>query len=301
MQNLIFRFARIAALIAVGLSSLDGASAANRITEQLTIGKIPVLVSRPPAVDARTRLVLLYHGFGEPASPKELAQALPLADSNVVAAYVNLPLVADRMPEGGVQELMRIQRVDFVNGLFYRSIAGAVQEMPSLVSELGTRFGIDVAHGVGLFGFSAGGSAVLLALMDCPVPISAAVVVNAPFSVRQNVASWESALHRSYDWDEPSLRAAEHFDVQRHADRIASRTPRPAILVLQSASDEHLDVEPAVQAVAALKSAYESRGSDAAVELRILDNSGHNFSAADAAVATAASGWFRAHLAHRST
>jgi predicted esterase len=272
--------------------------ASDRVSEQIVIGKVPVIVSRPEVADAHTRLVLLYHGFGPPASPRQLADALPLADANVVAAYVNLPLVAGRLPPGGVDELMRIQGSDFVNGLFYRSIAGAVDEMPALVHALAERYHVDVDQGIGLFGFSAGGSAVLLALMDSQLPISAAVVMNAPFSVRQNVKTWERAFNKTYQWNEEAVRAADHFDVAAHADRIAARKPRPALLVLQSASDEQLDADAAAKASAALDAAYKATAAGAPVEFRALDKRKHNFGPGDTQIDDEVSSWFRAHLTH---
>jgi alpha-beta hydrolase superfamily lysophospholipase len=209
-----------------------------------------------------------------------------------------MPLVAGRLPPGGMEELMRVQRTDFVNGLFYRSIRGAVQEMPGLVSEMAARYRFDTDKGIGLFGFSAGGSAVLLALMDSPLPISAAVVVNAPFSVEQNVKSWERALNQTFKWDAKSERAAKHFDVEGHAGRVASRTPPTAILVLQSTSDEHLDIGPAEHAFAMLKSAYRASAPETDIEFRTLKDAKHNFGAAETPIVSAAADWFRAHLAN---
>jgi predicted esterase len=296
MQNVLARAFRTIALIAASLSSAYGYAAADRVTEQMMIGDVPILVSRPATIDARTRVVLLYHGFGAPASPRDLEKAVPLSGSNIIAAYVNMPLVADRLPAGGVDELMRIQRTDFVNGLFYRSIAGAVAEMPSIVNALGKRYQVDTTKGIGLFGFSAGGSAVLLAMIDSEIPIAAAVVVNAPFSIQQNVKSWERALKRAYQWDADSLRVAEHFDVARHADRIASRSPGVAMLVLQSASDELLDAKPSEEAVAALRAAYKAAGSHADIELRVLERGTHNFSAAETEIDQRATDWLQSHL-----
>src|SRR4029077_21189017 len=87
-----------------------------RVKEQKSVGGVPVLISRPGVVNPNTRLVVLYHGFGPPQNPRALAQVLRLEEMDAVLAFVNLPMVADRMPAGGKGELLRLQKEDFVNG-----------------------------------------------------------------------------------------------------------------------------------------------------------------------------------------
>lgn len=41
-----------------------------RVTEQKSVGGVPVLISRPGVVTPNTRLIVLYHGFGSTAKPK---------------------------------------------------------------------------------------------------------------------------------------------------------------------------------------------------------------------------------------
>src|SRR5262249_45918276 len=51
-----------------------------RVTEQKSIGGVPVLISRPEVVNPNTRLVVLYHGFGPPQNPPALAEVLRLEE-----------------------------------------------------------------------------------------------------------------------------------------------------------------------------------------------------------------------------
>src|SRR5215467_2834701 len=161
-----------------------GPNSSARVTEEKSIGGVPVLISRPEVVNPNTRLVVLYHGFGPPENPRALAEVLRLEEMDAILAFVNLPMVADRMPAGGRDELLRVQKEDFVNGFFFRSIRGAIAELPQIVKELTATYHFS-DKGIGLFGFSAGGAAALLALIESDVPITAAVTVNAPMSVMQ--------------------------------------------------------------------------------------------------------------------
>src|SRR5437762_3027009 len=49
-----------------------------RVTEQKSVGGVPVLISRPRVVNPSIRLVVLYHGFGPPQNPRALADVLRL-------------------------------------------------------------------------------------------------------------------------------------------------------------------------------------------------------------------------------
>jgi hypothetical protein len=95
-----------------------GPNSPARVTEQKSIGGVPVLISRPGAVNPNTRLVVLYHGFGPPQNPRALAEVLRLEEMDSILAFVNLPMVADRMPTGGRDELLRVQKEDFCEWVF---------------------------------------------------------------------------------------------------------------------------------------------------------------------------------------
>src|SRR6185437_4680701 len=53
-----------------------GSNSPSRVTEQKSVGGIPLLISKPGMVDPNTRLVVLYHGFGPPQNPRALAEVL---------------------------------------------------------------------------------------------------------------------------------------------------------------------------------------------------------------------------------
>jgi predicted esterase len=267
----------------------DGASpnSAARVTEQKSIGGVPVLISRPEVANPNTRLVVLYHGFGPPQNPRALAQVLRLEKMDAVLAFVNLPMVADRMPAGGRDELLRVQKEDFVNGFFFRSISGATAELQQIVKELNATCHLDPDKGIGLFGFSAGGAAALLALLESDVPITAAVIVNAPMSVMQNVENWQRTLKRQFEWDNASRKAASRYDVELHADKIAERKILPALLILQGDADEQFGIGPARHAFDALKQRYVGRGEAERIQFKVIHGLAHNFGPGSGATGSA--------------
>jgi predicted esterase len=270
-----------------GADDSAGQNSSARVTEQKTVGGEPVLISRPAVVKPNTCLVVLYHGFGPPQNPRALAQVLRLEEMDAVLAFVNLPMVADRMPTGGRDELLRVQKEDFVNGFFFRSISGAAAELQQIVKELNATYHLDSDKGIGLFGFSAGGAAALLALLESDVPITAAVIVNAPMSVRQNVENWERTLKRQFEWDNASRKAASRYDVELQADKIAERKILPALLIVQGDADKQLGIEPARRAFDALKQRYVGRGEADRIQFEVIHGLAHNFGPGSGATGSA--------------
>jgi predicted esterase len=264
-----------------------GPNSPARVTEQKSVGGVPVLISRPGVVNPNTRLVVLYHGFGPPQNPRTLAEVLRLEEMDAILAFVNLPMVADRMPAGGKDELLRVQKQDFVNGFFFRSISGARAELQQIVKELNGTYHLDADKGIGLFGFSAGGAAALLALLESDVPITAAVIVNAPMSMLQNVENWERALKRQFEWDNASRKAASRYDVELQADKIADRKILPALLIVQGDADKQLGIEPARRAFAALKQRYVERGEAERIQFEVIHGLAHNFGPGSGATGSA--------------
>lgn len=254
-----------------------GLNSPARVTEQKSVGGVPVFISRPGAVNPNTRLVVLYHGFGPPQNPRALADVLRLEEMDAILAFVNLPMVADRMPAGGRDELLRVQKEDFVNGFFFRSISGATAELQQIVKGLNATYHLDADKGIGLFGFSAGGAAALLALLESDVSITAAVIVNAPMSVMQNVENWQRTLKRQFEWDDASRKAASRYDVQLKADKIAERKILPALLIVQGDADKQLGIEPARRAFEALKQRYDGRGEAGRIQFEVIHGLPHNF------------------------
>ena len=264
-----------------------GRNSSARVTEQKSVGGVPVLISKPGMVTPNTRLVVLYHGFGPPQNPRALAEVLRLEEMDAILAFVNLPMVADRMPAGGRDELLRVQKEDFVNGFFFRSISGATAELQQIVKDLNATYHLDADKGIGLFGFSAGGAAALLAMLESDVPITAAVIVNAPTSVTQNVENWQRTVKRQFEWNDASRKAASRYNVELQADKIAERKILPALLILQGDADEQFGIGPARRAFEALKQRYVARGKAERIQFEVIHGLAHNFGPGSGATGSA--------------
>jgi len=129
--------------------------------------RVPAHVSMPP--------IVLWHGFGPPASEDALEAMLPLDEVPAVKVYLGLPMFGKRAPKDpGL--LARRQKQNLATGVFEPVVMGAARELPRVVDALRRQGCLQPGQGIGLFGFSAGGAAALYALAERDVPVQAAVV-----------------------------------------------------------------------------------------------------------------------------
>jgi predicted esterase len=240
----------------------------------VTIADVPMLVAAPRRITKRTPVIIMYHGFGPPNTPQLLSQALPPIP-DALTVYPSLPLIGARIPAGGVDELLRRQREDYVGEMLYPSILGAAQELPQIIKALSKRYGLSKASPLILFGFSAGGAAVLLSLTESRVRPHAVVVVNSPLSIVQAVDGYERQTKEVFTWTEKAREAAAHYDLEKSAERISELNPRAAVLILQSDQDAGFSVGTAQSAAAALKKADARHGPVPDISARTLIGSDH--------------------------
>src|SRR5690349_19595929 len=170
------------ALTASAQSNSDFNCASTRVTDDrpavvvTTLGDTPALVRIPAKITHSP--ILLWHGFGPPASEQALMEALPLDEVPAVKVYLGLPTFGSRAPAGGAKELARRQQQDLATLVFEPAVMGAAKELPAVVRALEEHGCLKRGQGIGLFGFSAGGAAVLYALAERDVQIAAAVTLN---------------------------------------------------------------------------------------------------------------------------
>ncbi len=192
--------------------------------------RVPSKVTRPP--------IVLWHGFGPPDSEEALMTALPLDDVPAIKVYLGLPLFGRRAPAGGKAELVRRQTEDVGLLVFKPIVMGAADELPAVVRELERRGCMQAGEKIALFGFSAGGAAVLMSLAEHKVPVSAAVALNPSAGLSASVEAYEHATGRPYAWSPESRALAARSDAAGRAANIATGTPPPALLVLQGSEDD---------------------------------------------------------------
>lgn len=179
------------------------------------------------------------------------------------------------MPAGGVDELLRRQRADYIGEILYPSILGAAHELPQVIEALSKRYGLSNSSPLILFGFSAGGAAALLSLTESGVHPRAVVVVNSPLSIVQAVDGYERQSKAVYTWTEKAREAAAHYDLEKSAERIAKSNPKLAVLILQSEQDAGFSVSTAQSAAAALNKADARYRLVPDISARILSGSDH--------------------------
>jgi dienelactone hydrolase len=274
-------FLCLSTLVAVADSVAHGpAIAAQRCEEQhipivkKLVAGVPALVAAPARVSASTPLIVMYHGFGPPNSPEELARALPPIPG-AITVYPNLPLLGARLPDGGTEELLRRQEDDYIGLLLYPAISGAAGELPTLIESLTETYGLSKYRPIALFGFSAGGAASLLALTEADIHPSAVVVLNSPMSTVDAIESYQRQSGRVYGWTPVAREAAIRFDVVANADRIARTNQKTAVLLVQSEGDRDLSPKSLESALHALKSAYSKHSPEPDIAARILPGADH--------------------------
>jgi len=263
------------------------------ITAEATLAGVPAIV-RVPATVTKAPIVL-WHGFGPPASEAALMDALPLDDVPAVKVYLGLPLFGKRAEPGGVDALKRRQETDVALKVFEPVVTGAAKELPSVLRALQKDGCATSGEKIGLFGFSAGGAAVLYSLAERDVPVGTAVVLNASIGLSASVAAYEHATGKTYAWSDAARNLARRTDAIGRARDIAAG--HPALLIVQGASDTMLTPELATSLQGALAPLYEDRDADRE-QLMLLDGLSHNVT--DAAeiddLRRRIGGWFNRYL-----
>jgi dipeptidyl aminopeptidase/acylaminoacyl peptidase len=245
------------------------------LTVSTTLAGVPALVRVPEHVDRPP--IILWHGFGPPADEAALMEALPLDRVAAVKVYLGLPLFGRRAPAGGNKELGRRQAEDFAMLLFKPVVVGAADELPDVVAALRQRGCLAPGQPVGLMGFSAGGAAVLVALMQGKVAVGAAAIVNASTGLNASVHALERVTRQPYAWTAASRALADRTDAVRHAARIARGDLPTALLIVQGEHDAVLEPGTATALDHALQPYYRAKGKGARLKLMLVGGMPHDW------------------------
>jgi len=238
-----------------------------RLADVPALLRVPPKVSKPP--------ILLWHGFGPPASERALMEALPLDDVPAIKVYLGLPLFGARQAAGGREDMVRRQSEDLGRLVFEPVVVGAAQELPTAITALEQSGCLRAVQKSGLFGFSAGGAAVLFALAEGKVPIETAVVVNASTGLTASVQAYERATKHEYQWSGYTRDLALRTDAVQRAVDIARN--HPALLILQGNDDAMLSSRDAVALRDALAPLYKSPRDEPRLRLALVDGLSHGW------------------------
>jgi predicted esterase len=286
---------RCAATLVVAGAGIPVGAGTAITTVQTTLAGVPAILRIPKTV--KKPPILLWHGLGPPGSESELMSALPLDDVPAVKAYLGLPLLGARAPSKDEESLAQRQAQDYALRIFEPVVVGATQELPAVLDALKGLSCLRANQKVGLFGFSAGGTAVLVALTDSKSPVAAAVTVNAPTSLNVAIDGLERATKRPYVWSDASRALAERTDATKHAMEIASGQPPRALLLFHGADDAVIAPKGVVSLDDVLRPYYQ-RSNESRLKLIVAPGVSHAW--ADAAtvgqVRSAAADWFNRYL-----
>jgi dienelactone hydrolase len=274
----------------------DGEEVGDVVTVQTTLAGVPAILRVPKMITKAP--IVLWHGFGAPASESELMKALPLDDVAAVKVYLGLPLFGSRAPSGGSDTLARRQAKDYASLIFEPVVMGAAKELPAVLDALRSRRCLRPNDRIGLFGFSAGGAAVLFALAERSVPVQAAVTLNAPVGLSESIQAVEHATKRRYEWTASTRQLAERADSIRRASEIAVGDPPPALLIFHGAADDVVPSQGTLSLRDALRPLYGASGNDKRLKVVIAPDVSHDWTKPDALheIRVEVAAWFNQHL-----
>jgi hypothetical protein len=202
-----------------------------------TAAGVPYLALPPENGAEPAPMVAVWHLMDAPRTEAAMAAALPLSSVSAWRVYLGLPLVGERMPAGGREQLFAWAREDTLLKFLGVAITQAADEFPAALAELRAR--LPVAEGpVYVVGGSAGGGAALLALADHPDLIAGAVAINAAIRATSFIALTEAFTGVSYKWSDESRKVAERLDFVARAAEFSGRS-----LLLVSGEADHPDFQ----------------------------------------------------------
>jgi predicted esterase len=264
-------FVAICLLCLVTHASSDDFNCSAPAVLTTTLGATPALIRVPNRVTKPP--IILWHGFGPPDSERALMDALPLDDIPAVKVYLGLPMFGTRALAEG--ELVRRQKQDLGALVFEPVVMGGAKELSAVVRALEQRGCMRTGAAIGLFGFSAGGAAVLYALAERDVRIGAAVTLNASTGLTASVEAFERVTKGSYQWTDATRRLAHRSDAVSRSTDIAAGAPPPALLIVHGAEDAMLTPSGAVRLHEALQPLYTKSNAPQRLQLAVMPGLAH--------------------------
>lgn len=237
------------------------------------LASVPALLRVPPRIAQPP--ILLWHGFGPPASERALMEALPLDDVPAIKIYLGLPQFGAREGPDGRADMLRHQAEDLGRLVFEPVVMGAARELPSVIAALQELQCVRAQDKVRVFGFSAGGAAALFALAERKAPIGAAVIVNASTGLSASVQAYEHATSKQYTWTDYTRELARRTDAVQRAGDIAH--DQPALLILHGTADSMLPAQNVIALRDALAPYYRAGDNEQRLRLTLVDDLSHGW------------------------
>jgi dienelactone hydrolase len=266
-----------------------------------TLANTPALLRVPGTITQSP--IVLWHGFGPPASERALMDALPLDDVPARKVYLGLPMFGERSLAGGMDELAQRQREDLATLVFEPAVMGAAKELSAVLKALERYQCVERGESIGVFGFSAGGAAALYALAEADVPIAVAVTLNASTGLSASIGAYERATKDSYGWTDTTRALARGSDAVTRAKDIAKGNPPPALLIIHGADDAMLTPQIATSLRDALQPLYQAAKAEQRLQLSVVPGMAHAWTGAEdlATLRSSIGAWFHSYLPSRAS
>ncbi|MDD7968893.1 alpha/beta hydrolase [Actinomycetospora lemnae] len=184
-------------------------------------------------------VVVGWHLMDAPRSEAAFAAALPLAGLDAWKVYLGLPMMGARLPEGGMDEVMRRGYEDAVLLVHGPVNAQAADEFDAALTALRERYGI--TGPLGLFGGSAG-AGVALEVATRRSDVAALVAVSPMVALRPVVSVLGTLFGVDYRWSPESDAVAARMDYPARAAELGTT---PLRLIVGSEDDPSAFLEPA--------------------------------------------------------
>jgi dipeptidyl aminopeptidase/acylaminoacyl peptidase len=213
--------------------------------------------------------------------------------------YLGLPQFGRRMPKGGPDEAIRRATEDTITLYFHPIVTQAVDELTGALNDIRSQLIIEPSLPLGIFGFSAGGTAALLAVSRRTPPFKVAATYGAVIDMAVLVDHFAAQYGTPYEWTHERRALADEILIASRSHALAeSGTP---ILLIVGSED------PLPVAEVSKQLANEIREQGGIAEMQIVGNAAHGFveepgvEAAPQgpqarAIDQLASDWFNRHL-----
>ncbi|MTD16597.1 alpha/beta hydrolase [Nakamurella sp. YIM 132087] len=209
---------------------------------------VPYVLVPPISGDPAAPVVLAWHLMDSPRTAAAFAAALPLAGLDAWRIYFQLPMSGSRLPEGGMDELMRLGYEDAVMNLQGPITDQAVAEAPAALAAVKAAHGIGDGP-VGLLGGSQGSAVAGQLLLDPAMKAVSAVLVSPIVQLRAAVAATGRQYGVEYPWSAESDAVADRMDLVARVGEIPASAE---VLTVVGAQDEPEFAESAAAFTAAL-------------------------------------------------
>jgi pimeloyl-ACP methyl ester carboxylesterase len=208
-------------------------------------------VALPPAGGPRASapIVVAWHLLDAPRTEAALAAAVPLDGLDAWRVYLGMPLSGSRLPDGGMDGIMRLGFEDAVLKLDMPIAYGAAEELAPALGELRDRLGVEDGP-IGVMGGSLGAAVAQLVLAEADIDVAAAVLISPVIQERRKIAAGERLFEFSYEWTAESDAVAQRLDFVARADELRRRGV--PVLIVVGERDEPEFREPAAELAAAL-------------------------------------------------